>query len=430
MNTEKISTIYYSFLRMPVVERIALALVVCTPLFYMAVPHWITNISILAAVFSIFAIWGHDGFSSVMRSNEVKSVLLIFLIYTIAILVSQVGRLSFSTSAYLDQTRWIIGVPIFLFLLFKQINYTEVLDWTLPICVLTAWISSVFVIPSNAWGDRATVSFMDPLAFGSTNLAVGLMCLASALVDLANKKWSINTFVKLLAFFIGIYLSIRTGSRTGWIGLPVGLFLILGFIFKRNIKYYLITIGLMLIAVVFVYYFSAKVYIRVDQALSEIIDYPWFGGVAPDTSVGLRITFYRLGAFYFSNSPLFGWGERGYGVIKDAPQLLLFSTQFARDFAFGALFHSEWTTQAVRYGMLGIFGVFWIFWVPISLFYKFQKRHAELLKVSCIGMIFMVCQLAASFSNEVFDSKAMISFTATIVAGLLATGLSFNNKRL
>lgn len=409
---------------MLVVERIALISIVAVPFFYLAIPHWISNISVLATIFAVISIWRQKGLLENFRSNEMKCVLLFFFIYAIAIIFSQVGRSSFLLRAYVDQTRWIIGLPIFLFLYYKKIDYAKVLDWTLPVCILTAWISSVFIIPSNAWGNRATVSFMDPLAFGFMNLSVGLMCIASVLVDFFNKKITWNTFIKLLAFAMGVYLSIRSGSRTGWVGLPIGLLLILGLIYKKNINQYLVALGFMLSTVFIIYFLSVNVYDKINQAVFEIINYPWFGGVAPDTSVGLRITFYRLGAFYVSQSSFFGWGERGYGIIKDAPELLLFSSQYARDFAYSALFHSEWTTQAVRYGLVGAFAVFWVFCVPVYLFYKFQKMHTELLKVSCMGTIYMVSLLAGSFSNEVFNSKGMISFTVIIVSGLLATGLS------
>lgn len=414
--------------KIAVLDRIALAFIAFVPLFYMAIPHWITNISVLAFVFSIFAIWGKVDYKSIFRSNEILSILLIFIIYSVAIIISQFGLFTFSLRAYLDQTRWILGAPIFLFLLHKNINYSEILDWSLPICVLTAWISGVFIIPSNEWGNRATVSFIDPLTFGSTNLAIGAMCLASTLVDFSNKKLNFNTFLKLLAFFVAIYLSLRTGSRTGWFGLPIGLLLIFQFIYKKSFKNYFFAFGLVLTAAISIYFSFETFYVRINLALSELISYPWFGGVAPDNSVSLRITFYRLGAFYFSKSPLFGWGDQGYSVVKDSSELMLFSTQYARDFAFKSLFHSEWVTQAVRYGVLGVFSVLCVFWIPLKSFYKFQKLNTDLLKVSCMGTVYMTCQLAASFSTEIYNSKATTSFTAIIVGGLLASGLSLAKK--
>ncbi len=226
---------------------------------------------------------------------------------------------------------------------------------------------------------------------------------------------------------MGLYLSIRSGSRSGWLALPISAVIIFNFIFDRKIKYQILAILVTASFLFAMYFFSKTINIRINSLVEEIASYPWFGGVAPDTSVGLRITFNRLGFYYFSQSPIFGWGEHGYAAIKDDPHLLKFSTQYARDFAYGALFHSEWVTQAVRYGSLGFIAVCLVFWLPIRSFYGFYKYHSSLLKVSSMGMVYMVCQLTASFSDEVFNSKGMITFSAIIIAGLMASGLSIKN---
>jgi hypothetical protein len=49
---------------------------------------------------------------------------------------------------------------------------------------------------------------------------------------------------------------------------------------------------------------------------------------------------------------------------------------------------------------------------------------SDYLKVACMGLSYMICLLAASFSDEVFNYKGMITFSAILIAGLLATGLS------
>jgi O-antigen ligase len=178
-----------------------------------------------------------------------------------------------------------------------------------------------------------------------------------------------------------------------------------------------------------IYQYVPLVNVRIGAMLNELSDYPWRGGVAPDTSVGMRITFYRLGGYYFSQSPLFGWGERGYSEIKNALPLLNFSSQSTRDFAFASLFHSEWTTQAVRFGFVGLLGVFLVFWIPIKLFYELVKSNGNELKIGCMGLAYMTCQLVASLGDEVFNSKGATTFGAVIIAGLLATPYSQEHNK-
>lgn len=409
-------------------EKLAIILIALSPTFYLAVNHWITNLSILAVLVVAYHLFQVRGKFKWMQIPYIRAITLVFIIYTVAIMISQLGRFAFTYKPYLDQGRWLIGLPIFVFLYYARINFTKVLDWIAPICIFAAYVSSVYLNPSDAWGDRATVSHIDPLAFGFMNLSVGLMCLASVAVDVYKKNYSINTLVKFLAFVLGVYLSIRSGSRSGWAALPVVVILIFYILYRPKLWKGVIFSLFAAAAVIALYQLNNIVKTRVDSLLLELLQYPWLGGVAQDTSVGLRVTFYRLGYYYFSHSPLFGWGERGYGEIKDAAELLNFSTQYARDFAFSALFHSEWVTQSVRFGIFGLLGVFWVFLLPIRLFAKFIKSGSDFLKVSCMGLAYMICQLAASLGDEVFNSKGIISFSAIIIAGLLATGLSLMGR--
>lgn len=401
-------------------EKIALTLVISTPFFFLSIPHWITNTSMLACVFAIAALIKNRAQYDFKNIPHRTLICLIFSIYTIAIIVSQIGRQHFVIKEYLDQTRWLVGLPFFFFIYATRLNYVKVLDWAIPVGIFAAWISSTYIIPSDAWGDRATISFMDPLAFGFLNLSLALICFSSAVYDVQRKQTSWNTLLKAAAFLMGAYLSIRSGSRSGWAAFPVVTLGVLYFLYKPNIKNTFLLILSMALALTALYHFNATVQIRVSTLIQELVQYPWSGGMAPDNSVGMRITFYRLGSYYFSQSPWFGWGERGYADIKDALPLLSYSSQFTRDFAYVSLFHSEWTTQAVRLGMLGLIGVFIVFFAPIKLLFNAIKSSDLYLKNAYIGLSHMTCLLVASIGDEVFNSKSMITFTAVIISGLLA----------
>jgi O-antigen ligase len=412
-----------------ILERLGIILIALSPTFYLGVKSWITNVSILAVLVVVIHLFQVRAKLNLKQIPFIKAIALVFIIYTAAIIISQMGRFAFTYKPYLDQSRWLIGLPIFIFLYYVRINFAKILDWVAPVCIFVAYVSSVHLNPSDAWGGRATVSHIDPLAFGFLNLSLGLTCFASAAVDVYKKNYSINTVIKLLAFALGVYLSIRSGSRTGWAALPVVIILMFYILYRpkiwKGVVFFLLTSA----AVFALYQASYIVKARVDVLLLELLQYPWQGGVAPDNSVSLRITFHRLGYYYFSQSPLFGWGERGYASIKDAAELMSFSSQYARDFAFGALFHSEWLTQSVRFGIMGLLGVFWVFFLPMRLFVGFIKSGNEYLKVACMGLAYLICQLAASLSDEVFNSKGMITLSAIIIAGLLATGLSLLRRK-
>lgn len=404
-------------------EKLSLLFLAITPCLYLGVNHWITNMSVIAAICILFCTLQNVNNDDVTLSLISPWVKLIFFVYVIAIFVSQLGRNKFDLEEYLDQSRWIFGYLFFIFLLNKKVDYTKILDWVLPVCLVVAWVSSTFS-PSLSWGhERVTVKHLDPLAFGTISLGISLMCFASAMVDIGDKKIRWCTVIHLLACGLGFYLSIRSGSRSGWFAVPIVLLLMLSKMMGPGIRK---KIGIIILVSLLCFIFfvtSETVRERIDQLIAEIIDYPWSGGVAQDTSVGLRITFYRLGFFYFSENPLFGWGERGYLAIKDAPELMAYSTQFARDFAYGALFHSEWTTQAVRFGVFGFSAVVIVFFIPLRVFWKDYANNVSMSRSSAMGLSYVLCLLVASLGNEVFNSKGMITLAALFYAGLLATVL-------
>ena len=407
----------------PILERATLFLVIATPVFFLSVKHWISNASVLAALLSIAVIYIRRSEIHLKQIPNIKTIALCFSVYALGILISQVGRQTFVTREYLDQTRWLIGLPCFVILYTCRVNYVYVLERLLPISIFSAWIGVSF-FPSDAWGGRQTISFIDPLTFGHLNLTLGLMCFVAALFDVAHKKVTLHTVFNLGAFAVGVLLSVKSGSRTGWLAVPLVLCLVFYQIYKPA-PGKLVLMILSIFAALFLFVrLNADLAARFSLLVNELISYPWHGGLAPDTSVGMRMTFYRLGYYYFSQSPLFGWGNRGYADIKDAAEVLAFSSQYTRDFAMNSLFHSDLTTQAVRYGVFGLASVLIVFLVPLTFFVRALRAGDDLKKVACLGLTFTLCQLGSSLSTEVYDSKGVTTFTAVILAGLFAEIMS------
>jgi O-antigen ligase len=406
-----------------VLERVTLVLALLTPIFFLSIRHWISNVSILAALLCVSLAYIQRFEFSWQQVPHLKIITLLFSVYALGILISQIGRQTFVMREYLDQTRWLIGLPLFIILFRYRVNYTAFLKVALPVSIFAAWLGLIF-FPSDAWYERQTISFIDPLTFGHLNLTLGLVCFVSAMFDVSRRKANFYTALNILAFFVGVFLSVKSGSRTGWLAVPVVMCVVSYQIYKpRPVKSLLMVLAVISSLILF-FQLNTEMASRFKLMMDEIFAYPWRGGLAPETSVSNRVTFYRLGFYYFSQSPLFGWGNRGYLDIKDAAELLTFSTQGARDFAFNALFHSDWTTQSVRYGVFGLLSVLIVFMIPFRFFVHAIRVGGDLKKVGCMGFAFTSCQLASSLSTEVYDSKGVTAFTAAILAGLLAETIS------
>jgi O-antigen ligase len=257
------------------------------------------------------------------------------------------------------------------------------------------------------------------------------MCLSTIQIYKNSIKTAVLITWSSIGFLLGIYLSIHSGSRTGWFAIPIVLFFIL--VTKLNWSLWKsIPLGILfsVLASFILYQNSPIIHDRIALAVHEIVSYPWHGGIAPDTSVGLRITFQRLGWFYFSQSPIYGWGTAGYTSIKDASEVLNFSSQFARDFVSSALFHNELMTQMVRYGVFGIAGYFLAVLVPLVIGIKNLSSNNVIVKRSALMLVcFIICQMISGLTDEFLNLKGMVAFYAYLVSTLLGTIIAFSNQK-
>jgi len=424
------NTDYFSELSL--IQKIAIFCISLLPIFHLTFDNWTGYWVVWGSFLSLIAICKNpESIKEVFSDSRSKWVILGLMSYTLAIFLSQLCRWSFTHKAYLDTSPFLYFIPVFIFVVWKKIDMGKWLQRIIPIVVIGAFWSTFYnhrELVSLNWGyERYFPYFSDPLAFGQTVLSLSLMSFSTI-----NFKKLLPTVWAISGFLIGIFLSIQSGSRTGWMAIPFSIFLIL--IIKLHWSFWkscLLAIVISILSCVCIYFVSTTVHGRVDQTIRELLSYPWNGGMAPDnSSTGQRVTFLRLGWFYFSQSPIFGWGNAGYAVIKDAPEVLSFSSQFARDFVFKALFHNELMTQMVRYGLLGICSYIFAVIVPYVLCLKALRSSNEVISRSALMcFIFLTCQIISGLSNEFLNLKGMVAFYAYLISTLLGTVIGSSNPK-
>jgi O-antigen ligase len=420
----------------PLLQIIPTTCIYLLPIFHLTFNDWTGYWMVFASFFCLLALIKYKvDFLSSLQVQQFKIVSLCLIAYTLAIFLSQLCRWSFYHRAYLDTSPFLYFIPVYLFVAWRRIDIGRWLQFIIPIVVIGAYWSTFYhhrelANPDWVRDHRLAPYFLDPLVFGQLTLTLGLMGLStiqvykSGIKNIALITWS------SIGFFLGMYLSIQSGSRTGWLAIPLVLFLIV--VIKLNWRLRKsIPIGILfaVLASFILYQTSPIIHDRINLAFDEIISYPWHGGIAPDTSVGLRITFQRLGWFYFSQSPIYGWGTGGYTSIKDAAEVLSFSSQFARDFVNSALFHNELMTQMVRYGMFGIAGYLLAVIVPLIIGIKNLTSNNPIVKRSALLLVcFIICQIISGLTDEFLNLKGMVAFYAYLVSTLLGTIIAFSNQ--
>jgi len=112
----------------------------------------------------------------------------------------------------------------------------------------------------------------------------------------------------------GLYISIASGSRGGWIALPAVMAVFLAaFLTQKNIKHVAAALLLLTISMGAVLLTVPAIGQRYDQAVSDIQQYQ---AGNPKTSLGMRFAMYESLLQLIPQKPLLGWSEHDYAAAQ------------------------------------------------------------------------------------------------------------------
>lgn len=413
-------------------ERLLLLFFGMTPLFLVTVRSWSSSILITSSFLSLVLL---------IRSQRVgqddQDTYRILKQWIIVALAAPVGSIVLSSllrgrhawSDYDSPLRFMLAIAIFLFALRRRVNIVNILQFTAPSSLVFTLFHQFYFPQPHLWGEgRMATYFSDPLVFGYTSLTLGLISLVS--INLLNKDSKPVVAFKLLGTFIGFYLSIMSGSRTGWLAVPLVIFIWL--YMKKSIAgnwKHLLALALATALACGLFALSSPVFQRIALAFHEVNDYAWVG-VAPETSVGLRITFLRIALDLFASNPVAGFGDTRYEMLSLPPHVYTYASTESIKVAMTAGFHNEMVTNAIRFGIFGLLASFMLFAAPMYVFLRQLDSTCEVQSANAlVGMVFTVCVLISSLSTEVFDLKYTASFYALMIALLCASSIAVHKTK-
>jgi len=271
------------------------------------------------------------------------------------------------------------------------------------------------------WGPEGiTTFFVDPLTFGSYTLLFALISLLG-LSECWDKLGLANRCFCALGVLSGFYLSITSGSRTGWFNLPIFLGIWAFFVLKPKLGVRRTSLLIALLMLILFVALVSNSYLLNKFILiwTEILDYKFYATNA-DSSVGLRLSFYRMGLTYFLERPFAGWGDLGWLYEINRPELMQFASYYARESPKHG-FHNEIITNSVRSGIWGLFA-------SISLFIFVLVRAIQGLRLKSTGehrlisltlLVFISHLFIAGLTTEITNLVFLSSFIGLTLAVLL-----------
>jgi O-antigen ligase len=150
-----------------------------------------------------------------------------------------------------------------------------------------------------------------------------------------------------------------------------------------------------------------------------------------NTSVGLRLSFYRMGAIFFLERPFLGWGDLGWMAQINKEELSQFASQYARESPKHG-FHNEIITNAVRSGVWGLIASLGLFGVVFMCAIQGMrlKGTGEHRIVSLTLLVFISHLFIAGLTTEITNLVFLTSFIGLSLAVLLGEQIYLEEKLL
>lgn len=270
--------------------------------------------------------------------------------------------------------------------------------------------------------ERALGTHNHPIQGGDISMSMGLISLCSLFwaFRLKHRGWMLFFG---LATIMGLTGSLLSGSRGGWILLP----LILGVWcwlhrhwFNRKAKVGAALLAGLLLALVLLP--QTGVIHRLEQGKQDLVKY--FDGGNRNSSLGMRLQLWQSAWLSFQEKPLFGWGNNG---VKESQRQQVVRGEIAQSvYDFNSHAHNQYLDEMAKRGLLGLATLLALFLVPLRLF-KAQITHQaspEQYALAVAGLVHVMATMDYCLSQAFFGHNSGISFYVFGVVLLLTSSWS------
>ncbi|WP_254914154.1 O-antigen ligase family protein [Billgrantia desiderata] len=226
------------------------------------------------------------------------------------------------------------------------------------------------------------------IQYGNISMLTGILCLAGMGWAVKQPRRGMWLALLLLGCVGGVLGSLLSGTRGGWIGIPVVLWVLyrgygrdLPYRWKASALSALLIIGALAYAVP-----QAGVQARVNEAVNDV--YLYFAEDYRLTSVGARFDMWQGASRLIVQKPVFGWGSNGYreGMEALAERGVIdpITAQFGHA-------HNDFIDAAAKRGIFGLLAVLALYLIPIRLFaHQLNASDLELRSLAVAGVLLPV----------------------------------------
>lgn len=216
---------------------------------------------------------------------------------------------------------------------------------------------------------RAT-GFTNAIQYGDLSLYLGLAC-AVMLLGLWGRWRPWQRVTIAVAMLLGLYGSLLSSTRGGWIVVPVAVPLAALALarFRRSRQAVRGIVAALVVSAGLVSLTAPEISERVAEARQDVAIYMSTGNAA--TSVGQRVAHWKLAWEMGLDRPWTGWGLQGYAAEKQRRVEAGLAHPYVLQFGHA---HNEVMDLWAKRGGLGVAVLLCFYAVPLALFWPLRRR--------------------------------------------------------
>ena len=346
-----------------------------------------------------------------------KLMLACWVVYPTFTAIDLWFRTGWDWVLFQEPSRFLLVLPIFLMV--RRVGLSkQAIMWGVLAGAIVAGSYGIYQKQVLGFGRAAGGTSGLIAAFGDISLILGVMCVALIQPYWRNSKgWLLIAF---LGLSLGVVGSLMSGTKGGWISMPILCWLVVDLLEKPTyLKRFIVLISFVLLAVIVWYYVPF-----IEQRMSVIvpaIDEYFVNGKVVDGSAGIRLALWHAATLIFIDNPLFGTGPGTYYIEKlEYINAGLIPSEAAgltgpHSQLFESLFES------------GIFGPIMVYSIYFSFIWHCRKHFNQNKALSSAGVLMAAGFIDFGMVEVIWDiNNAGVFYTVMMV--LIAGKLSFDRQ--
>lgn len=394
------------------VEKAAALLLLVYPVLMLTVKGGMNAVFLFILLLAM-AVWmvRPAGMSAVAWKPEWTAYVAAMFLLSFAILVSQLVHRNITAHPHDAASRYWLAIPIFLLLQRLPLRVVGMLQYAFPLGAIGG-----LLMATREPAGRLTTATLDKIHFGDFELILGMLSLFS--LNWLGRDIPALRLLKILGCIAGVWASLASWSRGGWLTIP--LFIGLFFYFsmgKLSLKMITVSLLAAVLAMTASYFAVSAFHQRVNELAHDVMT---FDQGNRDTSTGIRWQLYKAAADVFYRHPFTGVGPEGFASemqpMVEAGKLTPNASYLGR----GEV-HNDILAKAAGMGVLGLAAILASYLVPLRLFWRATQSGSDRVRRSGIlGVVFVSGFFVFGLTVEFLNLTMATAFYSFTVAVLLA----------